>query len=248
MHLASADGGFVAALRSALQRRIAPAAPTLESAMAQCIDVVHASLASAVVLARGFAVVPYDRLPAAEREVAAERAAKAGHILAHDAPVVVLLATRGEKPRWNDRHASRDHLAVPLASPASVESIPMIASLLRQLGAEVRPAPDGSAQLVWQGAGAIKLGTFYVFDARTRLDARGQLIIPERSFVQEHDVRTVLGVGGTLPGGTLFAIILFARQHVTRSVAELLVPMAEDFASLARQAVEDGRLFEPDGP
>jgi hypothetical protein len=120
-----------------------------------------------------------------------------------------------------------------------------------RLGAEVQgrhrlqlfPDPDEDLLVLADCTGTT--ATFYVFDARTSVDARGRLTIPAREFVREHDVRTVLGVGGTVRGGMLFTMILFARQHVTRSVADRLVPVAADFASLVQDAVSGGRLFEP---
>jgi hypothetical protein len=239
-HLGSTDADVVEALRQALQGGIRPEQVTLESAARIWTDVVYTSLGSAVVLARVFAVVSAGALPSAERAYARARAAQAGHTLAEDSQVLALMATRGTRPAWNERHRSLDHRAVPLASPDYVASVPMIASLLGDLGAELRPQPEGKATWVC-GTGTI--GTFYVFDARTSVDARGRLTIPSREFVHEHDVRTVLGVGGTVRGGTLFAMILFARQHVTRSVAVRLVPVATDFASLVQDAVDGGRIF-----
>jgi hypothetical protein len=241
-NLGSTDAAVVEALRHALHGRIEPSQCTLESAARIWTDVVDASLGSALILARVFAVVPAAALPTPDLAFARAVAAQAGHALEQDAPVLALMATRGVCPAWNDRQGSRDHRAVPLASPDYVASMPMVSWLLGELRAELRPRHDGHA--IWV-SGTGTTATFYVFDARTSVDARGRLTIPAREFVREHDVRTVLGVGGTVRGGMLFTMILFARQHVTRSVADRLVPVAADFASLVQDAVSGGRLFEP---
>jgi hypothetical protein len=119
----------------------------------------------------------------------------------------------------------------------------MIASLLRDLGAELGPSNSGTATLARRGEGAF--GTFYVFDAATTVDPAGRRTIPATSFVAKHDVRTVFGVGGALAPGSFFAMILFSRQHVTRSVADYLVPLASEFARLTKVAVDRRRLFAP---
>jgi hypothetical protein len=228
VHLASAEGA-VQRLERSLGERITTAL-TLEAAARVLAADVYAALEGALVLARVFGVVRYDALPSSERAIACEVADRAGEAIAPDTRVLTLLASRGHLPEWNERRRSRAHRAIPLASREFVESSPMVASLLRELQTEESDAV---------------VRTFYVFDAKTSVDASGRHTIPDRDFVREHDVRTVFGVGGSLGASTLFALILFARQHVTRAVADRFVPLAGGFASLAAASVTGGRLFDP---
>jgi hypothetical protein len=60
--------------------------------------------------------------------------------------------------------------------------------------------------------------TFNVFHVA---DAAGSPHIPaQQEFVIPHGVRSVLGFGGLLPPGELFATILFTKARVPREVAE----------------------------
>jgi hypothetical protein len=182
VHLASTES-LVPRMARRLGDRIVAEETTLEAAAAVLADEVYVALDGAVVLTRVFGIMPCGTLPGLERERAEQIAARASPALTVDSPVLVLLASRGVNREWNDRKRSARHLAMPLASPAYVEALPMVASLLRDLRTE-------------PGMGGMR--TFYVFDARTSVDAHGRHTIPDREFVQQHDVRTVIGVGGAL--------------------------------------------------
>ena len=210
---------------------------TLESASDIFADEVHLALEGLVVLARVFAVLPYGALPPEERAFAERVAERDRRSLAAASPVLVLLGSRGSVREWNDRKRSARHLAMPLASPASAASSPMIAALLRDLGADAAAGAAGPSE---EGP---SIRTFHVFDARTSVDPQGRLTIPDRDFVHQHDIRTVLGVGGTV-GDRLFAMILFARQHVTLTAVEQFVPLASRFRLLAADAALQGRIFD----
>ena len=128
---------------------------------------------------------------------------------------LTLLATAGEKPEWNSRAESAGHKAIPLPSEKAIESIPMIAGLLSQLGlssrALLRPAP---ALLL-----DMKQSNFNVFYVP---EAAGSPYVPaQKEFVIPCKVRTVLGFGGLLPSGDLFAVILFLKVHVPQETADL---------------------------
>lgn len=73
-------------------------------------------------------------------------------------------------------------------------------------------APDVNARRLLGGFN----GVFYVDDASSARDAQDRLIIAARDFVAEHGVKTVFGMGGAYPDGTLLVIIVFAREHLTR--------------------------------
>src|SRR6185503_12316937 len=128
--------------------------------------------------------------------------------------VLTLMATVGQSAGWNSRHLSRGHRAIPLPSPEIVEKAPMIAQLIKELGLElshvVQPTPD----LVKELAGKTH-GVFHVEKAL------GSPYIPaQQEFVVRFGIRSVLGFGGLLPSGGLFAVILFATVHVPPSAAD----------------------------
>lgn len=246
VHLAEAVFAGVAGIQAALGDALASPS-SLESASRAWLDAVYEPLAEALVLARVFAILPRSALPAPEGEHADRVAGAAGQALDGRAPVLTLLATRGTRPEWNDRRRSQLHLALPLVSSALVEASPMIASLLDDMGVRLTSVSWGP-RLVSTATEVAEHPTLYVADALTSTDSRGRLKIPAREFVAAHDVKTVFGVGGSLGGGTLFAMVLFARQHVTRAVAEQLVPLARmfsDFRDATRSMVTRQAFFEP---
>jgi len=139
--------------------------------------------------------------------------------------VLTLMATVGQSAGWNSRHLSRGHRAIPLPSPEIVEKAPMIAQLIKELGLElshvVQPTPD----LVKELAGKTH-GVFHVEKAL------GSPYIPaQQEFVVRFGIRSVLGFGGLLPSGGLFAVILFATVHVPPSAADRFKSLALDVKS-----------------
>jgi hypothetical protein len=139
--------------------------------------------------------------------------------LAHTTPCLTLLGTVGDEKAWCSRHASRGHKAIPLASEQSVERLPMIAHLVRQLGLDVSYLLKPDARLIVD----LDQRTFNVFHVEHAL---GSPHIPaQREFVEPYEIKSVLGFGGVLPSGELFATIMFSRVTIDPNVAHLVKPL-----------------------
>jgi hypothetical protein len=127
---------------------------------------------------------------------------------------LTLLATVGDEPAWCSVSGSRGHRAIPLPTADFVARIPMISRLVHQFGVDVhqvlRPDPAFLVDIGQQ--------TFNVFHVA---EAKGSPYIPAQDFVSAHAIRSVLGFGGMLSNGDLFAIIMFAKMEIPREVAEL---------------------------
>lgn len=132
---------------------------------------------------------------------------------------LILLATAGVEPAWNDRRSSRGHQAIPLTSVEAVTRLPMVAQLLVQLGFDVADVVSADPLLMLDK----EQSTFNVFHV---VEAAGSPFIPAQEFVSTYQIRSVVGFGGTLPDGELFAVIMFARVSVTRETAEMFKPLA----------------------
>jgi len=188
------------------------------------------------VLVRFYKTHPYDALPADLQTFAAralDGADPAG------VPCLTLLASAGVEPAWNDRHCSASHQAVPLPSAEAVERSPMIHRLIADLGLDVGSLVHLSPLLVDRQA-----RTYNVFHVP---DALGSPYVPAQDdFVVPYGVRSVLGFGGLLPDGSLFAVILFSRTAITRAVAEQFstVALAVGLAALPYL----GCVFDGDDP
>jgi hypothetical protein len=132
-----------------------------------------------------------------------------------DLRCLVLLATAGDEPAWNDRRLSRGHQAIPLPSESMVREAPMIAQLITQLGLNIatviRPGP--ALLLDLQDSSS---NVFYVPQA-----AGSPYIVAQEEFVERYGIQSVIGVGGILATGDLFAAILFSRVAVTPETADL---------------------------
>ena len=133
---------------------------------------------------------------------------------------LTLLATAGQEAAWNSRKSSSSHKALPLQSEESVSRSPMIAQLIRQLGVEIGTLLSSDKQVVID----VDQHTFNVFFVG---DAPGSPYIPaQQEFVIPYGVRSVLGFGGLLPNGELFATVLFCRLSVSRNAADLFRTLA----------------------
>ena len=118
------------------------------------------------------------------------------------------------------RRDSRGHQALPLPGEESLTRSPMIRQLLRQLGVEAETLlSTDSAMMLDQSQ-----HTFNVFHVA---EASGSPYIPAQGeFVIPHAIRSVIGFGGLLLPGELFATILFTRAPVSRQAAELFTTLA----------------------
>lgn len=136
---------------------------------------------------------------------------------------LVLLGSAGEEADWNDRRLSRGHQAIPLPDEERVAQVPMIAELFRSLGVD-------AAALVGRGdvlLGSVAEGKMYrVFFVP---EALGSPYIPAQSeFVQPHGIRSVLGWGGVLHAGELFALVIFSRVPIPAESADRFRHVALD--------------------
>jgi hypothetical protein len=137
---------------------------------------------------------------------------------------LVLLGTAGDEPAWNSRHLSRAHRIIPLPSAKIVREAPMIARLLEDLGVDLESLAEPRAE-----APVSEARTYDVFHVE---DALGSPAIPAQSeFVIPHAIRSVVGFGGVLRSGELFAVVLFSRAHIPFASAQRFRTLALDIRS-----------------
>jgi len=149
---------------------------------------------------------------------------------------LVLLASAGEKAEWNSRTASAGHKAIPLPNEAFVSQIPMISRLVSQFGLDVKaviqPDPNLLADLEQKSYNAFHVA-----------EAVGSPYIPaQKDFVVPYGIRSVLGFGGMLATGDLFALIVFAKVQIPRETADLTKSLALSVKE-AVQPFAAGRIF-----
>jgi hypothetical protein len=167
----------------------------------------------ACVLVRFFQVLPYAALTQ-EQKRAADDAYKAA-LGPPSMRCMVLRATAGDEPAWNSPAQSVSHHAIPLPSEDLVRQMPMISQLIEDLGLRVSDVLKPPDRIVL-GKSEDDYQTFLV------QDALGSSIIPaQEQFVIPYGVKSVLGFGGLLPSGNLFAVILFSKVRIKRDTADM---------------------------
>ena len=204
-------------------RQQGTAASSMEEVADRVVRLLHGKLQSstgerACALVRTFVTLPYSELQPEQQAFA-----RTVHPEIERSPEVkclTLLATAGDEPQWNSRRDSAGHQALPLPSEESIARSPMISQLIRQLNINV-------GELLRPNAGVMldeSQHTFNVFHVPNAVDSP---IIPAQSeFVKPFGIRSVLGFGGLLLPGELFATILFARTPISRDVAERFKTLA----------------------
>lgn len=209
-------------------RRATNGAPTMEDALARVCRFLYEELQDrngnrACALVRAYKTHPYGDLEPDLQKFA--RRLMGGGAPAPSMKCLTLMATAGDRPDWNDRRRSAGHQAIPLPRPDIVEKAPMIAQLIRQFGLDLAQVVTASHEVVRDMEGRT-YGVFFVEDAN------GSPYIPaQEEFVRPHGIRSVIGYGGALRGGDLFAVILFTRVLVAQDVADRFRTIALDVKS-----------------
>jgi hypothetical protein len=131
-----------------------------------------------------------------------------------DVRCLALLATQGDEPEWRSRHLSRGHKAIPLISEAMVAGAPMIAQLIQQLGLRVAHVvrPDPALLL---DTNERSHNVFHVARAKG-----SPYIVAQAEFVERYGIESVIGFGGMVATGDLFAAIMFSKVPIATAVAD----------------------------
>ena len=175
-------------------------------------------------LVRFYKTHPFGTLEAGQRAFAA---AQLGGAEPTDRSMrcLTLVATAGDRPAWNSRHQSRGHQAIPLPSADRVRAAPMVMRLIEDLGLDVESVVSGGAPSS-RGPDQRTYDVFHVEEARgsPHIPAQRDFVIPER-------IASVVGFGGLLRSGELFAVILFSRTRIPASSAARFRAIALDIRS-----------------
>ena len=157
------------------------------------------------------------------------------HELTPTTRCLTLLATVGSQKAWNSRQRSRRHKVIPLPSADIVEKAPMIARLIDEFGLELGAVVGPAGEVVAERGNR----TYNVFHVE---QARGSPYIPAQDdFVIPFGIESVVGIGGSLMTGDLFAVIIFSRIRIPKASAERLRNVALDIkASIFRFGEDEG--------
>jgi hypothetical protein len=188
-------------------------------------------------LVRLYLTKPFEELDEGQRAFALARlGALTGEPASPRMKCLTLLATAGDLEAWNSPERSAAHRAIPLASEEVVRRSPMIAQLIGQLGLQISQVLEPDPSLL-VNLGEADYDVFYV------PVAAGSPFIPaQEEFVAPYGVESVLGVGGLLPAGEFYALVLFSKARVPLETARLF----KTFALSVKSALLASALAERD--
>ena len=205
------------ALCSAALRHLGQSAASIEEA-AQRITaywfthfVIDGTTDPACVLVRLFKTHPYGRLSQALRTVVDRQL---------DAPpppelaCLTLLASSGIMPDWNDPARSARYRVIPLVGAHAQDTAPMLSRIVAHCRPQTVLAPPDTAPPLLDPF-ATDYNTWYVPDARQSPDVPAQ-----EDFVVPFGVRSVIGFGGRLDTGDVFAAVLFTKVPIPAECAD----------------------------
>jgi hypothetical protein len=219
-------------------------APSVEAAAEVFVNAFAAAF-SDVALVRLFVALPAARVPPAEHAFAA-RFAGDDPRFGPTTRVLTLLGTRGHEAAWNDRRRSRGHLCIPLIDRKFIEAAPMIAKLLADIDVDLSAFDDGRPIATRKLLGG-KNGMFYIPDAATAVNTQGRYIIADRSFVERYAIRTVFGMGGAYPDGTLVTSLIFSTQRIPQLIVDRFPSLISNFKMGTAKLIEERRIFSEIG-
>lgn len=190
---------------------------TLEEAAERAVEFFRSELVDergqpACALVRFFKSHPYRDLPDDLQAIVGATSPDAASV--PDLRCLTLVATRGDEPDWNSRLTSRGHRAIPLMSVEMVQQAPMIAQLITQLGLPIANVVSPSRSLLLDH----EQTSHNVFFVPRALGSPH--IVAQEEFVARYGIESVLGFGGLLASGDLFAVILFSKVPIPPDAAD----------------------------
>lgn len=221
-------------------RNLDERSPSMEETANRIVQHLYSNLVDqktnkkACALVRFFKTHPYGDLDADLQEAA--QAILKGRSILRATKCLTLLATAGDEPEWNERQRSTGHQAIPLIDRDFVYRAPMILQLIQQFGLEVSAVIDTAPTLITK----VPHKAFNVFHVEK---AVGSPHIPaQQQFVIPYKVKSVLGFGGMLPSGNLFAVILFSKVPISVETANRFRWISA-YVRVAIESFERGTVF-----
>ena len=224
---------------SATLRALGDGAESMEAVARQAVQFFYVSFRdsqeqTACTLVRFFKTHPYGALPS-DLQAFAQNVFQ-GECPSPDTPCITLLATAGDRPEWNTTVQSRRHRTVPVIGEPFTVRFPMFSQMFADLGVSCPIQPRLGPEALTGSAGR----DYTVFHIA---DAPGSPLVPDQQdFVIPFAVRSIVGFGGVLPSGDVYALALFSKIGIQRHTADLFKPLALSL-KLALLPFDGGAVF-----
>ena len=112
----------------------------------------------------------------------------------------------------------------------------MVARMVREMGLEVEHVAGTPVDLLVD-LEQRPLNVFHVEEA-----ADSEYVPAQETFVKRHGVRSVLEMGGLLPSGELFVVVMFSKVRIMRETAAMFRTLALS-VKLVLLPFAGGRVF-----
>ena len=170
------------------------------------------------VLVRFFMTYPYSSLDTNLRKSVDQMLN--GQTAPQDMKCLKLSATAGVKQEWNSTSDSKNHRVLPLLSEDMLKKNIMVHQFIHQMDIGIsnvlNPDPGQSSELEGR-----------VFNVYYVPDAVGSPYIPvQEEFVIPYEIKSAMGIGGMLPTGNLFALLIFSKTKIPHETANLFKNIA----------------------
>ncbi|MGA3209048.1 MAG: hypothetical protein ABSE05_14670 [Syntrophales bacterium] len=210
------------------------------------IDIVYEHFQKSLLLLRLFSSLPYSALPTQDQQLVNKKANDSGtmHLLKDRTPILTLLATRGQKPDWNERDKSQGFRCIPLVSRKYGASLSMLSMQFKSMNFDFSQFDDWNALIVKRGRADQYSGILYVREAGTDKDDQNRMVVPRQEFVADYGVKTALGFGGGYTSHpTIIILFAFTNEILSRPAAEPFTQLLEAYRSVSGKLIENGRIF-----
>ncbi|MEK0179093.1 histidine kinase [Microcoleus anatoxicus] len=165
------------------------------------------------VLVRLFKTHPYGELD--DSLQASARSLMQNKIPPYEMKCWTLLASAGKEPQCNYADEA-PNIVIPLVNEELVAQMLPISERILELGLDI-PTVLGIADEKMLEMELKLLNIFYICSAQN-----SPFIAEQNSLVIPYEVKSVLGIGGLLPSGSLFMVELFFNIKISFKIAEVL--------------------------
>ncbi len=130
-----------------------------------------------------------------------------------------LLAAAGKEPHSNYSLVNKN-IVIPLVNQEFVAEMPGISELILRLGLDIPTVLGMDREKMLESEHKL-LNAFYISNAKD-----SPFIAEQDSLVIPYGIKSVLGIGGLLPSGSLFVVMIFLKIQIPQNMAEILKNLA----------------------
>lgn len=130
-----------------------------------------------------------------------------------------LLAAAGKETHSNYSLVNKN-IVIPLVNQEFVAEMPGISEMILRFGLDIPTVLGMDREKMLESEHKL-LNAFYISNAKDSpfIGEQDSLIIP-------YGVKSVLGIGGLLPSGSLFVVMIFLKIQISQNMAEMLKNLA----------------------